>query len=244
MKRVAHVVVADKWSDDRTRDIAIAEGVQVVEGGTPGRGRNRGAELSDGEYIIFADADVIFTSKALDLAAEHLEANSNVVAVHFPLQPLGASWFPRFCYKAMDVYFRLLSQIGVAQGVGTFLVVRRSAFIRSGGFDEGLSAGEDADLVRRLGHSGIVRYDRTIAIGTSPRRFLTENPFMFALKTIIWAGLRLFGLQANWLRYRWKQYPRYLSDLDNIKFDEFFRQFEQSQPELSVDSGSFNDVRP
>ena len=67
---------------------------------------------------------------------------------------------------------------------------------------------------------------------------------MFALKTIIWAGLRLFGLQTNWLRYRWKQYPRYLSDLDNIKFDEFFRQFEQSQPELSVDSGSFNDIRP
>jgi glycosyltransferase involved in cell wall biosynthesis len=110
MKRVAHVVVADNWSDDRTRDIAIAEGVQVVSGGTPARGRNRGAEASIGEYIVFADADVVFTSKALDHAAEYLGGNSDVVAVHFPLRPLGATWFPRFCYRAMDAYFWLLSR--------------------------------------------------------------------------------------------------------------------------------------
>jgi glycosyltransferase involved in cell wall biosynthesis len=240
MKRVAHVVVADNQSDDRTRDIAIADGVQVVDGGTPGTARNRGAETTSGEYLIFADADVVFTTRALDLAAAHLGGNSDVVAVHFPLRPLGASWFPRFCYKAMDAYFWLLSRVGIAQGVGTFLAVRRSAFVESGGFDEGLAAGEDADLVRRLGHLGVVRYDRTIVVGTSPRRFLTENPLVFALKTVLWAALRLFGLRASWLRYRWKQYPRFLSERDSARFADFFRKFERPGYELSVCNGSFD----
>jgi glycosyltransferase involved in cell wall biosynthesis len=116
MKRVAHVVVADNWSDDRTRDIAIAECVQVVNGGTPARGRNSGAGAGIGDFIVFADADVVFTSKALDHAAGYLEDNSDVVAVHFPLRPLGATWFPRCCYRAMDLYFWLISQLGIAQG--------------------------------------------------------------------------------------------------------------------------------
>lgn len=237
MKRVGYVVVADNWSSDRTRDIAIAEGVQVVDGGTPGRGRNRGAEASSGEYIIFVDADVVFTSKALDLAAEHLEDDSNLVAVHFPLRPLGANWFPRFCYRVMDTYFWILSQFGIAQGVGTFLVARRSAFVKSGGFDEGLAVGEDADLIRRLGRLGDVRYDRTISVGTSSRRFLTENSFLFALKTTLWACLRLVGMRASWLHYRWKQYPLSLSELDSIRFEEFFKEFERPEHKLSVGSG-------
>jgi glycosyltransferase involved in cell wall biosynthesis len=239
MKRVAHVVVADNRSDDHTRDIAIVEGVQVVDGGTPGRGRNRGAEASSGEYIVFADADVVFTSKALDVAAAHLGVDSNVVAVHFPLRPLGATWFPRFCYKIMDAYFWLLSKLGTAQGVGTFLAVRRSAFVKSGGFNEKLAAGEDADFVRRLGRLGVVRYDRTIVVGTSPRRFLTENAFLFALKTAVWAVLRLLGLRANWLRYRWKQYPLSLSELDSLRFEEFFKKFERPGQEFSI-GGGFN----
>ena len=237
MKRVANVVVADNWSGDRTRDIAITEGIQVVGGGRPARGRNSGAKASAGEYIAFADADVVFTSKALDRAAEHFEGNANVVAVHFPLRPLGATWFPRFCYRAMDVYFWLLSKFGVAQGIGTFLAVRRSAFDKSDGFDESLTAGEDADLIRRLGHLGKVRYDRTIVVGTSPRRFLTENPFVFALKTVLWAGLRLLGMRASWLRYRWWQYPFPLSELDKVTFEEFFKKFEEARYQFSADGG-------
>jgi glycosyltransferase involved in cell wall biosynthesis len=240
MKRVAHVVVADNQSDDRTRDVAIADGVQVVDGGTPGRGRNCGVEATSGEYIIFADADVVFTTRALDRAAAHLGGNPEVVAVHFSLRPLGATWFPRFCYKVMDAYFWLLSQVGIAQGVATFLAVRRSAFVKSGGFDEGLAAGEDADLIRRISHLGVVRYDRTIVIGTSPRRFLTENSLLFALKTVLWAALRLFGLRASWLCYRWKQYPRSLSELDSVRFADFLGDYERPECELSVGSGSLD----
>jgi glycosyltransferase involved in cell wall biosynthesis len=169
MKRVAQVVIADNWSNDNTRSIALAEGVQVVSGGTPARGRNNEARASTGDYIIFADADVVFTSKALDRASE-LFGDSNIAAVHFPLKPLGATWFPRFCYEAMDVYFWLLSKLRVAQGVGTFLAVRRSAFDQIGGFDESLAVGEDAEFFRRLSRPGIVYYDRTIVCGNFSKK--------------------------------------------------------------------------
>lgn len=242
MKRVANVVVADNGSRDRTRNIAIAEGVQVVPGGSPAKGRNNGAQASACEYIVFTDADVVFTSKALDRVAEHFEGDPTVVAVHFPLCPLGATWFPQFCYRAMDVYFRVLGKVGIAQGIGTFLAVRHSAFDKCDGFDEHLAVGEDADLIRRLSRLGGVRYDRTVVVGTSPRRFLTENPFIFAFKTILWAGLRLLSLRASWLRYHWKQYPSSLSDLDSLAFGEFFNKFEVARHQLSVDSGrSSND---
>jgi glycosyltransferase involved in cell wall biosynthesis len=236
MKRVAQVVVADNWSNDNTRDIALAEGVQVASGGTPARGRNNGARASTGDYIIFADADVVFTSKTLDRTAE-LFGDSNIVAVHFPLKPLGATWFPRFCYKAMDVYFWLLSRLRVAQGVGTFLAVRRSAFDQTGGFDESLTVGEDAEFLRRLSRLGIVYYDRTIVVGTSPRRFLTENSFLFALKVCVWALLRLIGLHTSWMRYHWKRYPFSLSELDSITFEQFFKNFDKTPSDVTTDSG-------
>jgi hypothetical protein len=141
----------------------------------------------------------------------------------------------------MDMYFWLLGKIGIAQGIGTFLAVRRSAFDKCEGFDEQLAAGEDADLIRRLSRLGTVRYDRTIVVGTSPRRFLTENPFIFALKTVLWAALRLLGLRASWLRYRWRQYPLSLSDSDNVTFGEFFKKFEEARHQFSVDTGRSSD---
>lgn len=237
MKLIAQIVVADNWSNDNTRGIALAEGVQVVTGGTPARGRNNGVKATSGEYIIFADADVVFTSKAVDRAAELFGSDSNVVAVHFPLKPLGATWFPRFCYAVMDAYFWLLTQFGLAQGVGTFLAVRRSAFDQAGGFDESLAVGEDAEFLRRLSRLGTVCYDRTIAVGTSPRRFLTENSLLFALKVFVWALLRLIGLHASWMRYHWRCYPFSLSQSDNITFEQFFKNFDESRSDVTTDSG-------
>ena len=64
MKRVDEVIVADNTSDDRTREIARAGGASVVSGGRPAQGRNNGASASASEFIVFADADVVFSSQS------------------------------------------------------------------------------------------------------------------------------------------------------------------------------------
>ena len=46
------VIVADAGSKDATRKIAGEHGAQVVEGGLPGVGRNRGASRASGEFLL------------------------------------------------------------------------------------------------------------------------------------------------------------------------------------------------
>ena len=55
------VIVADAQSDDNTREIAKEYGCIVVEGGLPGPGRNRGAEVAQGEILLFLDSDLELT---------------------------------------------------------------------------------------------------------------------------------------------------------------------------------------
>ena len=55
------VIVADAYSDDNTRDIARSFGCKVIDGGMPGAGRNLGADVATGEFLLFLDADVELT---------------------------------------------------------------------------------------------------------------------------------------------------------------------------------------
>ncbi|MFW6329641.1 MAG: glycosyltransferase, partial [Alkalispirochaetaceae bacterium] len=52
------VIVADADSEDETARIAEEAGARVVPGGMPARGRNAGAAVAEGRFIIFLDADV------------------------------------------------------------------------------------------------------------------------------------------------------------------------------------------
>ena len=59
------IIVADANSTDRTREIAEEYGCVVVEGGLPGIGRNRGAEVAKGDYLLFLDSDLELTEDYL-----------------------------------------------------------------------------------------------------------------------------------------------------------------------------------
>ncbi len=199
------IIVADNHSYDDTTAIARRFGCKVVSGGLPAEGRNQGARYADGSSVLFVDADVIVPSATLRAALTAL-ARPNVVGVHARVRPLDASLFVRWCYLIMNGYIRLLNVAGISQGVGTFILVRRDAFLRVGGFREDIAIGEDTDFFRRLGRVGRVVYLTEHIIYTSARRFFVENSVWFAAKCVIWAILRLCGASASLFSYRWKSY--------------------------------------
>jgi glycosyltransferase involved in cell wall biosynthesis len=210
---LGEIIVADSNSSDETTTIAKRYGCRIVQGGRPAEGRNAGSKASNGDVILFADADAVVPQSTLAHIAESFR-RSSIVGLHCRLVPLGASAFVAFSYRVMDAYLRVLSMRGISQGVGTLIAVRRDAFKAVNGFREDILVGEDADFIRRLGRIGDVRYERRVVVYTSARRFSLENQYLFAAKTVLWTIIRLFGLSSSIIPYRWRVYPAALADVD------------------------------
>ena len=210
IREITEVIVVDNQSTDNTVAIAKQHGCKTMPGGTPGRARNAGATIARGEILLFIDADAMINSDVVRYVKEHF-SSPEVVAVHFPLCPISSNYFSLVCYKIMDWYFWLLANIGLSQGVGTFMAIRRAAFVDVSGFREDLLVGEDADMFRRLNSLGEVRYERKAVVHVSTRRFTIENPLFFAMKCLVWAVLRLLGFKVSLFPYIWTRYPSFIS---------------------------------
>jgi len=146
--------------DDASSDVAgVAEVVarhrarlvrRDVNGG-PAAARNSGVVATEGEVIAFVDSDCVVAGDVLRALARHLA------------DPAVAGVSPRIADPLLDMGDRpaLVRHGGVVPYVpATAVVVRRTALVEVGGFDESLRYGEDVDLVWRLATAGwSVRYD-------------------------------------------------------------------------------------
>ena len=142
------VIVADAGSTDGTCEISKHYGALVGEGGLPGAGRNRGAEITKTDYILFLDADVElrdpdFLEKAL---GEILERKLDIATCD--VFPLSDAFLDHFGHKAYNNYARAWgSMFPHAPGFCTF--VRKDLHDRIGGYDETITFCEDHDYAKR-----------------------------------------------------------------------------------------------
>lgn len=203
IRRIAEVIVADANSSDDTVLLAERFACRVVDGGRPAVARNNGAEVARGEMLLFIDADVYPTFSLLNHTLGVGNAHSADVVCYRHV-PIADGLFVRSCYKAADAWFTVLHRHGVGQALANYLMVDRSAFATVGGFDEGIAACEDLDFVRRAGQVSAVRYERSVPVLVSARRFRTESASLFLLKTMIWEPLRLFGSRRSIIGYSWR----------------------------------------
>jgi glycosyltransferase involved in cell wall biosynthesis len=211
---VAEVIIADNNSRDGSRLVAEREGCRVIEGGSPGEGRNAGANAASQELLVFIDADAALPAGVFE-RLHWLFREEHVGAIHCPLTPATSSKAVIALYWVMEHYLGALDRLGISQGVGTFLAARSRTFHDVGGFDTKISAGEDADFFRRVQRSGTrVIYDRGMRVGVSARRFKLESTAAFALKTALWALLRLAGSRRSLIPYKWRVYATEVAETD------------------------------
>ncbi|MBX0322119.1 glycosyltransferase [Halomicroarcula sp. F13] len=194
------VVVVDDGSTDDTR--AVVEGyddprVRYLAHET-NRGvsaaRNTGVEAARGEYVAFLDSDDEWLPRKLERQLAAIDARGEGwVGAYCDVATAGVSLLGRLAAAVSDRLFRAaapreggrelaasLLAMQVFMGPGSTLVVERSVLEATGGFDEGLSAYEDWDLVLRVLAVGKLAYvDEPLALthftGDAPAATYVEN---------------------------------------------------------------------
>ncbi|MCF4970309.1 glycosyltransferase [Nostoc sp. CMAA1605] len=122
--------------------------------------RNRGVCHAEGEFITFIDADDLWTDDKLAVQYETLLASLTADVVYSWTKCIDEKGkFLRNCANVQhtgDVYQKLLLDDFI--GNGSNVMIRQSAFLDVGGFDDKLSNAQDTDMWLRLA----AKYDFTV----------------------------------------------------------------------------------
>ena len=166
------IIVVDNNSTDDTAAVAASYGVRVVHEAEQGvcAARQRGADVSDGEFIVSVDADTVYPPDWLSTIDAQFTGSERIVAVAGPCRYENPSWwakrFPILLFGMVAGIFALTGFVGYVSA--TNIAIRRSAFP---GYDLRLTQGGDEfDLLRRLRRRGKVVWDRRNIVATSARR--------------------------------------------------------------------------
>jgi len=174
------IIVSDGHSTDRTAQIARENSCKVVihDGKTRqtiGGGRNAGAKVAQGEYLLFLDSDVFILDinsllrKALSLFASDpklvgITSNVRVLKEFETYRDYLNFGFINLAHRFSNNILR------IGMSMGEFQMVRKEAFELAGGFNEKLVVGEDQEFFRRLSKYGRTLLPQELVIYHTGRR--------------------------------------------------------------------------
>ncbi len=181
----AEIIVVDNDSHDATADVARAGGAAVAteRQHNVGKVRNSGMQVSQGDVLIFVDADTIVPEKLLARIADTMSELSCFGGA------VDTDYRPR--RRTLRVYlqcWRVIGKIlGMAQGATQFC--RRDVFFALNGYDETLFMGEDVDFYWRLkkfaaGKNARAVFIEDLRVVPSARRF---DQWSF-WRTLLWTN--------------------------------------------------------
>jgi glycosyltransferase involved in cell wall biosynthesis len=182
------IIVSDGGSADDTVALAkpLADQVVVFTGArhTPAIGRNDGARVARGEYLLFLDADVRLKDMdhALNAALAHFERDPRLVGLAGPQRVYAET--ERFGDKVVFGIDNVLNWLRnnvlkTGWACGKCMLVRRSAFEQIGGFNEMIVFGEDYSLFRALAKVGTTRLFWPLMVYHSGRRLHAYGMWKF-----------------------------------------------------------------
>lgn len=157
--RSTELVVVDDGSPDpeavadAARSVPNSRTIRIPPSGVS-TARNLGAQATSGEYLVFLDDDDRWLPGRLAAQVAALEANPRAVASYCGMQVIDAAGVVLVPFNQGPVDSRL----DIARGDGGIilpnLMLRRSAFVATGGFHSRLRLAQDLDLTLRLAERG------------------------------------------------------------------------------------------
>ena len=197
------IIVADAHSTDTTRQIAVATGARVVDGGMPGPGRNRGAEVATGEVILFLDADVVLSDPSFLRATVDEFTRRKLGIATCKMSALSDKKIDKVFHEAFN-YFMWVTSAVVPHAPGFCIFVEAEVHRAIGGFDETIQFAEDHDYAMRASKVKKFGLLKTSRIPVSVRRFDRDGRFTIAIK-YLFSELYMRtkgGIRSDVLKYR------------------------------------------
>lgn len=163
------IIVVDDGSTDGTSDLFPIEGVNYIKidhSGFPGDVRNRGVEISKGDYVAFLDSDDIWLDNKLEKQADYFKSNRECRILHTRERWVrnGKEVSQKKRKHKRSGYLFKESLQGCILGPSTVLMDKK-LFKEFKGFDARIEVGEDYDLWLRITNSTEVDYiDRELIV--------------------------------------------------------------------------------
>lgn len=144
------IILVDNYSTDRTLEIAKKMGVKIyVKGPERSAQRNFGARLAKGKYLLFVDSDMQLSQDVIKQCVKVAETDKKVGAIVIPEESIAHNFWEKV--KGFERSFYNEKGDPITDAARFFT---KKAFIKGGGYDEGITGPEDWDLPETLRELG------------------------------------------------------------------------------------------
>lgn len=236
------IIVADADSKDNTVKIAEEYGCIVVEGGMPAVGRNNGAKVAKGDYLLFLDSDLKLTEDYLAKVIYEFKMERLGIAIT-QMKPLSKKTEDKLLHDLANLFMISVEKIK-PHGAGCYgIIAKRELHERCGGFNEELTFGEDTEYIERLAKKERFKVLRNAKIGVSTRRLEEEGLATLAKqygKSTVndFLGIRT---EASDLNYGFDYGKEYVSKhkldkiaLESEKLDQLKNSYDESKQKINT----------
>ncbi len=196
----AELILLDNGSTDGSYEMLVSgyadmATVYQIRGGTISALRNHGARIAQGQYLSFIDSDMVIPKTYFRAAMNVFAAvHADATGCYYDL-PESPNWIE----ETWENLNRHRVNTHVPYLFASNFIIKKTIFDRTGGFNESMITGEDAELGLRLTTSGfkIFASSEVSAIHLRNPKTLGE-----LFRKEAWRGLGMFG------SFKWSWYDK------------------------------------